>query len=114
MNEVTFLAVLPIGVALILMLLRRQPARYWWFAYLGVTGMVVAGWIAVGGIEAPERKLVGTLVLALLPLSLMFLVLRAELFERRIYLVPLLGPLIYLAGVGLALSIVVTLGLLQP
>jgi hypothetical protein len=44
----------------------------------------------------------------------MFLVLRAEVFERRILLIPVIGPLVYLVGVGLGMSVVVALGLLQP
>jgi hypothetical protein len=41
-------------------------------------------------------------------------VLRAEIFARRPYLIPLVGVVVYVAGVLLSLSVVVSLGLLEP
>ena len=113
MDEITYLVLVPIGTSLALIPLRRQRPLYWWLALLGLATAIGATMAAIGA-GATGRETAGGLVLFLLPLALMFLVLRAELFARRLYLIPVLGPLVYFVGVGVSLSVVVTLGLLQP
>jgi len=113
MNEVAYLFVIPVALSLVLIPLRRQPSRQWWLTLLGMA-LVIGGVIGARGAGMPPPELAGGFIMFLLPLLLMFLGLRAHVFSRRLYLIPLLGPPIYWLGVLISLSIVVTLGLLQP
>lgn len=112
MNEALYL-VAPVVISFALIPLRRQRPLYWWLIF-GGSALLMGLAIVLVGRQGPAVEVVGALILYLLPLVLMFLVLRADVFARRLYLIPLLGPLVYLAGVALSLSIVVTLGILQP
>ena len=110
MAESTYLLVVPIILSLVLIPLRRQRPLFWWLLLL-VVGLGILG---VLSIQAEDDELVGTTILFLGPLMAMFVVLRAELFRRHLFLIPVLGPVVYLVGVAVALSVVVTLGFLQP
>lgn len=114
MGENAYLFVVPIVVSFILIPLRRQRPLFWWLLLLAVA-LVIAGVLLLRAEPASAAsELVGTAILLLGPLVAMFVVLRAGVFRRRLYLIPLLGPVVYLVGVAVALSVVVTLGLLQP
>jgi hypothetical protein len=111
MSETMYLFLVPIAISLALIPLRRQRPIYWWLALvtLVVGGMVLAvrgelDWLHVGQ---------GAL-LAGIPLTVMLCALRVDVFRRRLYLIPILGPVFYLAGVSLSLAIGVATGVLEP
>lgn len=111
MSEAGYLFLAPIAVSLALVPLRRQRPIYWWLALIG---LVAAGiLISITG-EADWLHLGQGILLAGGPLTVMFAALRADLFRRRLYLIPILGPVFYLVGVSLSLAIGVATGVLEP
>lgn len=111
MSEAMYLFLVPIAVSLALVPLRRHRPIYWWLA---LVALVTAGIVFSVTGEASWRHGGQGLLLAGVPLTVMFAALRADLFRRRLYLIPLLGPVFYLVGVSLSLAIGVATGVLEP
>jgi hypothetical protein len=111
MSETVYLFLVPIAVSLALIPLRRQRPIYWWFALVAL--VIVGIVLAVRG-QADWRHLGQGALLAGLPLAVMLCALRADVFRRRLYLIPILGPVFYLVGVSLSLAIGVATGVLEP
>ena len=111
MSDAVLLAAMPIAVSVVLVWLRRQRPAFWWgslFVYVAIATLFIlfrtTDWqIAVGG-----------LLIYVLPVSAMFLGLRPQVFQRKRWLIPPVGIVLYLLGIALSLSINVSAGLIQP
>lgn len=111
MSETVYLLVIPIAVSLGLVPLRRRQPIYWWLA---LVVLVMVGMIIGARGQADWLHLEQGALLTGVPLTSMLCALRADVFRRRLYLIPVLGPVFYLAGVSLSLAIGVATGVLEP
>jgi len=104
---------LAVLIPLILVLVRDRGSSAWWKFFIVESAiMVTVVLVCTWELPAPERW--GIMMLFLIPNCILFVSLREDIFLRRIYLIALLGPLVYAVGFFVALSFVVGLGLLQP
>lgn len=111
MSEAEYLFVLPVIISLGLVPLRRRRPAYWWLALLALIALTIV--ISVANDGSP-LDLWQSVLLVAAPLTLMFAALRADLFRRRPYLILIVGPGLYLIGVGLSLALGVATGLMNP